>query len=492
MDEVRVDLSAENLPDSDDFWQKTLTKLAECGKVSDFDLALIRQSKGLGENGDAVVFSVSSQTVKNIIETKYLDLVKWMLGVVLDRPIGNCIITIDDTLAAAFEPDQTSSEPAPPAAPAPPAPASIAEPVAPVQFDSLGAANIDTETGLNPKYTFETFVIGSSNSFTAAAAESVVVSPAQAYNPLFIYGGSGLGKTHLLHAIGNYALELDSNTKVKYVSSEEFTNEFINAIATGDRNGPSAFQAKYREVDFLLLDDIQFLQNKEGIIEEFFHTFNTLHNAQKQVVITSDVPPKELNNFEERIKSRLEWGLMTDVQPPNLETRIAILRRKATQENMQVPHDVIEYIASNISSNIRELEGALIRVTALASLTHEPVTLESAQYTLRDYITSTLGKEITPAMIINETANYFGISADDILSADRSRTVVEPRQIAMYLCRELTSLSLPKVGSAFGGRDHTTVMHAVKKITSSMNENSKIYHSVSEITNRVRRASQES
>ena len=346
---------------------------------------------------------------------------------------------------------------------------------------------IDRNTGLNPMYTFESFVIGSSNSFTAAAAESVVVSPAQAYNPLFIYGGSGLGKTHLLHAIGNYALELYPQAKVRYVSSEEFTNDFINAIAT--QTFPE-LQAKYREVDFLLIDDIQFLQGKEQTLEEFFHTFNTLHTARKQVVITSDVPPKELKSFEERIKSRLEWGLLTDIQPPNLETRIAILRRKSAQEDLQGYDDaVLEYIASNISSNIRELEGALLRVTAYAALSGGgSVSLDTAKEILRDFITGRNTRDITPQMIIEQTAQYFGLEVDEIMSTDRSRTVVNSRQVAMYLCRELTELSLPKVGEAFGGRDHTTVMHAVKKIEKTINEDSQTYQSITEITNQIRRA----
>ena len=345
-----------------------------------------------------------------------------------------------------------------------------------------------TANGLNPRYTFDSFVIGSSNSFTAAAAEAVVVNPAQTYNPLFIYGGPGLGKTHLLHAIGNYALVLNPKARVQYVSSEAFTNEFINAVAGAALN---SFKAKYREVDYLLIDDIQFLKGKKGTLEEFFHTFNTLHTAGKQVVITSDVPPKELDDFEERLISRLEWGLLTDIQPPNLETRIAILRKKARQEGMVIPDEVTQWIASNVFSNIRELEGALIRVTAFSSLSGQPVTLRSAQEILRDFVTGKNSREITPKMIIEFTAKYFGIQAEEIMSPDRSRTVVGPRQVAMYLCRELTDLSLPKVGEAFGGRDHTTVMHAVKKIAKSMNEDSATYDSVTEITNDIRRTVRE-
>ena len=316
-----------------------------------------------------------------------------------------------------------------------------------------------------------------------------MASPAKAYNPLFIYGGPGLGKTHLLHAIGNYALELYPESKVKYISSEEFTNEFINAIASQTF---ADFQARYREVDFLLIDDIQFLAGKEQTLEEFFHTFNTLHTAQKQVVITSDVAPKELKGFEERVRSRLEWGLMADIQPPSLETRIAILRRKAQAGNLQMPDDVAEFIASNVDSDIRALEGALIRVTAYWSLNHVPATIETAKLAIRDLMTGKGAKEITPEMIIDCTAQYFALKSDDLLSANRSRTVVGPRQIAMYLCRELTDLSLPQVGAAFGGRDHTTVMHANKKVAASMKEDTQTFKSVSDISDAVRRATRES
>lgn len=503
--------------DETDFLPATLEIMQAEETLPEFDLALLHQSKTLGQNGDAVVIAVPGAMVKGIIEAKYTDSLMKSFSEVLAKPIENLIITVDESLAwQDTQPAATPAPPAPPTQPNPPAEGnptdgSVSTSVAtgstvssetpgetvttvtaatsqPATPPLTGTVQIDRNTGLNPQYTFDTFVIGSSNSFTAAAAESVVVSPAQAYNPLFIYGGSGLGKTHLLHAIGNYALELYPESKVRYVSSEEFTNEFINAIA--NQSFPE-FQANYREVDFLLIDDIQFLQGKEQTLEEFFHTFNTLHTARKQVVITSDVPPKELKSFAERIKSRLEWGLMTDIQPPNLETRIAILRRKSAQEKLEVFDDVLEYIASNISSNIRELEGALVRITAYASLTGNSVSLDTAKEILRDFITSKNSREITPKMIVDETAKYFGLQSEDIMSTDRSRTVVNSRQIAMYLCRELTELSLPKVGEAFGGRDHTTVMHAVKKITNSMNEDSTTYQSVTEITNQIRRAARE-
>jgi chromosomal replication initiator protein len=336
---------------------------------------------------------------------------------------------------------------------------------------------------LNPKYTFETFVIGSSNRFAHAAAVAVAEAPAKAYNPLFIYGDSGLGKTHLLHAIGHYAQNLYHGVRVRYVSSEEFTNDFINMIRDGKQDG---FRRRYRDVDVLLVDDIQFLENKEGTQEEFFHTFNTLHNASKQIVISSDRAPKRLVTLEDRLRSRFEWGLLTDVQPPELETRIAILRKKAVQEGLNAPPEALEYIASRISTNIRELEGALIRVTAFASLNRQSVDLQLAEIVLKDLIPEAQGPEITAATIMGQTASYFGLSIDDLCGTSRSRVLVTARQIAMYLCRELTDLSLPKIGQQFGGRDHTTVMHAERKIRSLMAERRSIFNQVTELTNRIK------
>jgi chromosomal replication initiator protein len=336
---------------------------------------------------------------------------------------------------------------------------------------------------LNPKYTFETFVIGSSNRFAHAAAVAVAEAPAKAYNPLFVYGDSGLGKTHLLHAIGHYAQSFYQGVKVRYVSSEEFTNDFINMIRDGKQDG---FRRRYRDVDVLLVDDIQFLENKEGTQEEFFHTFNTLHNASKQIVISSDRAPKRLVTLEDRLRSRFEWGLLTDVQPPELETRIAILRKKAEQEGLNAPPEVLEYIASRISTNIRELEGALIRVTAFASLNRQSVDLQLAEIVLKDLIPESQGPQITAAMIMGQTASYFGLSIDDLCGTSRSRVLATARQIAMYLCRELTDLSLPKIGQQFGGRDHTTVMYADRKIRSLMAERRSIYNQVTELTNRIK------
>ncbi len=342
----------------------------------------------------------------------------------------------------------------------------------------------ESEAGrLNPKYLFETFVIGSSNRFAHAAAVAVAEAPAKAYNPLFIYGQSGLGKTHLLHAIGHYTRSLYPGTRVRYVSTEEFTNDFINAIRDGKQD---LLRRRYRDIDILMIDDIQFLENKEGTQEEFFHTFNALHNSNKQIVISSDRPPKQLTTLEDRLRSRFEWGLITDVQPPELETRIAILRKKAAQEGLNAPPEVLEFIASKISTNIRELEGALIRVTAFASLNRSPVDFPLAEAVLKDLFPEAGGTEITASTIMAQTAAYFGLSMEDICGTSRSRVLVTARQIAMYLCRELTDLSLPKIGQLFGGRDHTTVMHADRKIRSLMAERRSTYNQVTELTNRIK------
>ena len=339
------------------------------------------------------------------------------------------------------------------------------------------------ETRLNPKYTFETFVIGSSNRFPHAAAVAVAEAPGKAYNPLLVYGDSGLGKTHLLHAIGHYVRSLYSGAKVRYVSSEEFTNEFINAIRD-DRQ--DRFKRRYRDVDVLLIDDIQFLEGKTQTQEEFFHTFNTLHNANKQIVLTSDRPPKRLEALEDRLRNRFEWGLITDVQPPDLETRIAILRKKAAMDRLTAPPDVLEFIASKIQTNIRELEGALIRVTAFANLNRQEVDMTLAEIVLKDLIPEGGEPEITAGLIIAQTAAYFGLSIEELTGPSRGRHLVMARQIAMYLCRELTDLSLPKIGAQFGNRDHTTVMYADRKINQLLAERRAVFNQVSELTNRVK------
>jgi chromosomal replication initiator protein len=340
-----------------------------------------------------------------------------------------------------------------------------------------------SQTRLNEKYIFDTFVIGASNRFSHAAAVAVAEAPARAYNPLFIWGDSGLGKTHLLHAVGHYAQRLFPGMRVRYVSTEEFTNDFINSLRD-DRK--VAFQRRYRDVDVLLVDDIQFLEGKEGTQEEFFHTFNTLHNANKQIVVSSDRPPKRLETLEDRMRTRFEWGLITDIQPPELETRIAILRKKAAQDRLAVPGDVLEFIAERIERNIRELEGALIRVTAFASLNRQPVDTQLAEIVLRDLIPDSAASEITAPTIMAVTSDFFSVSMDELCGPGKTKALAQARQIAMYLCRELTDLSLPRIGQTFGGRDHTTVMHADKKIRNEIAQRRKTFEQVQELTARIK------
>ena len=416
---------------------------------------------------------------KDVLETR----LRSVLGEVLSRELNeraNIAVTIDETLEVLNNPAAPEIE------------IEIASPKSGTgrsdnSNTSVVASKSSEQSQLNPRYIFETFVIGSSNRFAHAAAVAVAEAPAKAYNPLFIYGESGLGKTHLLHAIGAYAKELYGNVRVRYVSSEEFTNDFINSIRD---DKASAFQRRYRDLDILLVDDIQFLENKERTQEEFFHTFNTLYNANKQIVISSDRAPKQLTTLEDRLRSRFEWGLITDIQPPEIETRIAILRKKAAQDKLNAPDDVLEYIASKISTNIRELEGALIRVTAFASLSRQGVDLGLAEIVLKDLMPTDAAPEITGQAIMAQTAAYFSLTLEDLCGTSRSRVLVNARQIAMYLCRELTDLSLPKIGQMFGGRDHTTVMHADRKIRQLMAERRSIYNQVTELTNRIKHQAQ--
>lgn len=335
---------------------------------------------------------------------------------------------------------------------------------------------------LNPKYTFDSFVVGNSNRFAHAASLAVAESPAKAYNPLFIYGGVGLGKTHLMHAIGHYILKNNSSSKVVYVSSEKFTNELVNSIKD-DKN--VEFRSKYRNVDVLLIDDIQFIAGKERTQEEFFHTFNSLYEANKQIILSSDRPPKEISTLEDRLISRFEWGLIADIQPPDFETRIAILKKKADVEKLKIPNEVMVYIATKIKSNIRELEGALIRIVAFSSLTNKEISLDLAVEALKDIISNKQSKQVTIKLIQEVVANYYNLKIDDFKSARRTRNVAFPRQIAMYLSRKLTDMSLPKIGEEFGGRDHTTVIHAYEKISGNLKVDESLKQAVSELTKRI-------
>src|SRR6476619_5529815 len=455
-------------------WRRVVSLLENDHRVSPRQRGFVILAQAQGLIGSTLLVAVPNELTREVLQTQVKEALDDALRSVFSDEI-RCAIDVDTDLV----PLHTEPEPAVELSLA-------ADPTVELKPQPMLPSTSHEFGRLNPKYVFDTFVIGSSNRFAHAAAVAVAEAPAKAYNPLFIYGDSGLGKTHLLHAIGHYAQNLYPSVRVRYVNSEEFTNDFINSISEGKAG---AFQRRYREVDVLLIDDIQFLQGKEQTMEEFFHTFNTLHNANKQVVITSDLPPKQLNGFEDRMRSRFEWGLITDGQPPDLETRIAILRKKAIQERLSVPDDVLEFIASRISTNIRELEGALIRVTAFASLNRQPVDMSLAEIVLRDLMPDDASSQVTPATIMAQTAAYFGLTLDDLQGQSRSRVLVTARQIAMYLCRELTDLSLPKIGQQFGGRDHTTVMHADKKIRQLMAERRAIYNQVTELTNRIKQQS---
>ena len=463
---------AEVLEDLDTTWKRVIEQVAPDSPHK----AFLQQTRALGMVKGAgvpnLLIAAPNTFVKDFLENRLRDQVGDVLTVELGEKF-NIAVTIDESLELPNPPE--------------PVDGSLGEigevEVAIRRDEPVSTKSVNDSGALNPRYIFETFVIGASNRFAHAAALAVSEAPAKAYNPLFIYGESGLGKTHLLHAIGAYAKELYGNVRVRYVSSEEFTNDFINSIRD-DKS--SSFQRRYRDLDILLVDDIQFLENKERTQEEFFHTFNTLYNANKQIVISSDRPPKQLNTLEDRLRSRFEWGLITDIQPPELETRIAILRKKAAQDRLNAPDDVLEFIASKISSNIRELEGALIRVTAFASLNRQPVEMNLAEIVLKDLVTDEAGPSITSSTIMAQTAAYFSLTVDDLCGTSRSRVLVNARQIAMYLCRELTELSLPKIGQTFGGRDHTTVMHADRKIRQLMAERRSIFNQVTELTNRIK------
>lgn len=460
-----------------DTWATILDRLSDDDAITPMLQGFLNLVEPKGIAAGTFYLEVPNDFTASMLNQRMrVSLLSAMSAVEAPSPVTSFYVVVNPELeetARAAEPQPGyGNEPDPVELPA--SPQSVFENTSPIS---------SRDTRLNPKYAFESFVIGQSNRFAHAAAVAVAEAPAKAYNPLFIYGDSGLGKTHLLHAIGHYAMSLYPGIRVRYVSSEEFTNDFINSIAN---NRGSLFQQRYRNIDILLIDDIQFLQGKAETQEAFFHTFNTLHDHNKQVVITSDVPPKHLTGFEDRMRSRFEWGLITDVQAPDLETRIAILRKKAQSERLQVPDDILEYMASKVSSNIRELEGTLIRVTAFASLNRTPVDMPLVQTVLKDLITDDSDNVVAPVDIITATADYFKLTVDDLYGSSRSQAVATARQIAMYLCRELTNLSLPKIGQLFGNRDHTTVMYANKKISELMKERRSIYNQVTELTARIK------
>jgi len=439
-------------------WQETLEKLKNELSKPSFETWL-SSTRLLHIDGDTLVISVPNEFAKDWLESRYAPLIRSSVQSVLGHSVS--LRFIIPSPEGIYAEDLILSTPN--------------SPVAFIQDEQI-------PNSLNTKYTFDTFVIGNSNRFAHAASLAVAESPAKSYNPLFIYGGVGLGKTHLMHAIGHHVLQRSPSTKVLYVSSEKFTNELIDSIR--DENSIE-FRNHYRNVDILLIDDIQFLAGKERTQEEFFHTFNALHEANKQIIISSDRPPKEIPTLEDRLRSRFEWGLITDIQAPDLETRIAILRKKAKLENLQVPNEVMVYIADKIHSNIRELEGALIRVMAFASLSSLPINNEVAVEALKDIIPANSTKQITIEIIQQSVAGYFHLSPSEFKAKKRTRAVAFPRQIAMYLSRQLTDSSLPKIGDEFGGRDHTTVMHAHDKITQALRSDPLLEKKVNEMIQRI-------
>jgi chromosomal replication initiator protein len=451
--------TVEEAPESiGDVWHRASSRLRDELAEGNYS-AWFGRAKPVGLDGHTFVLGVPNPFTKEWIEGRYLSLLRAALSDAVGRDVDVALVAGDD-----YEADE-SDIPVPSAAVVPP-----------IEQPSVEGARF------HPKYNFDSFVIGSSNRFAHAAALAVAEAPADAYNPLFIYGGAGLGKTHLLHAIGRYVHDFHPQLVVRYVSTEQFMNEFILAL---QRRTIPQFHSRFRAADLLLIDDIQFLEGKERTQEEFFHTFNALY-PHSQMVITSDRPPKKISTLEERLRTRFEWGLITDIQPPDLETRLAILQKKTETERLRVPSEVNTFIAGRIQTNIRELEGALIRVAAYASLNRQDISVELAQNVLQSLFPDQGEARVTPDLVISIAAEYFSVTMEEIRSASRSRPLVTARQMAMYLCRELTDLSLPKIGEYFGGRDHSTVVHAAKKVRKEMQEQQNAYEQVRELTARIR------
>lgn len=494
--------------DLDALWVKVCTRLKADSSFSQYSAAFLGMTHLLNVMPDRVLVAVANANTASAVKNRLYEPLTAAFVDELQRPMS-LVVTIDESLSSA-PPSITFSQPAPLEQPQTidlPAFEADALTAGTKQKTSLGTTVVKTPprppvepahpviqrrnptpdpdpSRLNVRYTFESFVTGDSNRLASSAARAVAENPASAYNPLFIYGQPGLGKTHLLHAIGVYALNLDPTFRVRYVNSEEFTNEFINSIRDDSFD---RFQHRYRSIDFLLVDDIQFLSNKEETQEAFFHTFNALHNNNKQVVITSDLPPKQLTGFEDRMKSRFEWGLITDVQPPSLETRIAILRMKAQADNVDVDPSVLSFIAERVSNNIRNLEGALTRVQAASSLAGRSLDVEHLEHSLRDIVTDSVSTNVTVPMIIAATSEYYGVTVEEIVGTARTRKLVDARQIAMYISRDLTELSLPKIGAEFGNRDHSTVVHAIRKIQDRIKKEQRIFDEINELTSRLQR-----
>ena len=460
-------------------WQSLAARATNDDRMSPSIAAYLTLVEPKGIIEQTLYLEVPNEYTRNMIDTR-------LRVIIIDHMQSHAEFSGPTNFATVVNPEIQSSiaanliEPMPEPEPAPSPQQSLGFEVGQASRSRV-ADGFDTR--LNPKYTFDNFVTGGSNRFAHAAAFAVAESPAKAYNPLFIYGSSGLGKTHLLHAIGHYAMTLYPRIKVRYVSSEEFTNDFIHSI---QNNTQKEFQARYREIDILLIDDIQFLQGKDQTQEAFFQTFNALHEHNKQLVITSDKQPSDLNGFEVRMVSRFEWGLKTDIQAPELETRIAILRKKAENEKVVISQDILEYMAARVASNVRELEGTLIRVIAYANLNRQPVDMATAQTVLKDLVPLGESKATSPAEIVEAVCRYYQLTKDDIAGSSRVKAVAMARQIAMYLCREMTDLSLPKIGELFG-RDHTTVMYAHKKVVEMMKERHYVYNHVSEVIERIKK-----
>lgn len=444
-----------------ELWEKTLSLIETQVSKPSFETWLKSTTPSKFYN-ETLIIEVPNEFAKDWLESRYSDMIKLALNKITEREVSVSFVL----------PNYNNIN----------IPDSFQQIAAALPKNNNHHLEDGYTTSLNPKYTFDTFVVGNSNRFAHAASLAVAEAPAKAYNPLFIYGGVGLGKTHLMQAIGHYILENNKATKVVYASSEKFTNELINSIRD---DKTVEFRNRYRNMDILLIDDIQFLAGKERTQEEFFHTFNALYEANKQIIISSDRPPKEIPTLEDRLRSRFEWGLITDIQPPDLETRIAILRKKAKLENLQVPNDVMVYIANRIQSNIRELEGALIRVMAYASLTNNQITPDLAGMALKDILPPDKPKQITIAMVQQVVADFYNMRIDEFKAKKRTRAVAYPRQVAMYLCRELTDCSLPQIGLEFGGRDHTTVMHAHEKISGELQTDSHLQSTITELKNLI-------
>lgn len=439
----------------DTIWEKTLNIIK--GELTEVSFnTWIKSISPLSMDNNCIRLGVPNQFTKEILESRYKDLLSNAVKLITTKKYSLFFNIISEEVSETNESNDAQ--------------------------DSSANIEDDMHSILNPKYKFDSFVIGNSNRFAHAACLAVAEAPAKAYNPLFIYGGVGLGKTHLMHAIGHYILQNNPRAKVVYVSSEKFTNELINSIKD-DKN--EEFRTKYRNVDVLLIDDVQFIGGKERTQEEFFHTFNTLHESNKQIILSSDRPPKEIPTLEDRLRSRFEWGLIADIQPPDFETRIAILKKKADVDNLKIPNEVMVYIATKIKSNIRELEGALIRIVAFSSLTNREISVDLASEALKDIISNKQSKQVTIGLIQDIVSNYYNLRIEDFKSARRTRNIAYPRQIAMYLSRKLTDMSLPKIGEEFGGRDHTTVIHAYEKISEGLKKDDSLKNAISDITKKI-------